>query len=78
MYTISLGGYRRNWFTVVAYRKGFRMGNRKNSETYFHYILLKTLYYVHAFTIQINKLLNNTHKIHGYVRKCPYLLKIQT
>ena len=32
MYRISWGGYTRNWFIVAAYRKAFRMANRKKTE----------------------------------------------
>ena len=54
MYRISRGGYTRNLFIVVAYRKALRMGNRKK-ETNSHYILLKIILCTCAYIYHLNK-----------------------
>lgn len=55
MYRISWGGYTRNWFIVAAYRKAFRMGKKKKSETNSHCILLKIILCTSACIYHSNK-----------------------
>lgn len=56
MYGISLRGYTRNWFTVVAYSKGeWKTGKRD----LFSLNIFKNFVLCACITIQINKLLNN-------------------
>lgn len=54
MYRVSRGGYTRNLFIVVAYRKALRMGNRKK-EINSHYLLLKIILCTCACIYHLNK-----------------------